>query len=148
MGSQHMAQHHTSRFPSLPSRQDGVVPVLKVRVAASWEVKDADFADMHVIMSIQGEGVHLTDPNVPLLVARRFSGSAGDVEMPEFTVFSAIKRMLGLGGAHVLDLYGLERQQIPGDSRVWYRYWAVLGSKVSLAMELQSNGSVMVVDLA
>lgn len=124
------------------------MPVLRVRVAAGWEVKDADFAEMHVLMSVRDEWVHLTDPNIPLLVARRFSGSGGDVEMPEFTVVSAIKRMLGLGGAHVLDLSGSERQQVPGDRRVWFRYWAVLGSRVSLALELQDNGSVRVVDLA
>lgn len=150
MGGQRMASHCTARHildQYAVGRQDGVVPVLRVRVAASWEVLDADWAEVHVKVNVQDEWVDLTVPGVRMLVARRYSGSGGDVEVPEISIVSIVKKMLGAGGATVLDLSGEERMQVPGDRRKWFRYWAVLGSRVSVALEPGELGSVRFVDI-
>ena len=151
MGGQRMASHCTARHildQYAVGRQDGVVPVLRVRVAASWEVLDADWAEVHVKVNVQDEWVDLTVPGVGMLVARRYSGSGGDVEVPEISIVSIVKKMLGAGGATVLDLSGEECMQVPGHRpRKWFRYWAVLGSRVSVALEPGEFGSVRFVDI-
>ena len=150
MGGQKMASHCTARHILDQYdvwRQDGVVPVLRVRVAASWEVIDADWAEVHVKVNVQDELADLTAPGVGLLVARRYSGSGGDVEVPEISIVSIVKKLLGAGGATVMDLSVEEHMQVPGDRRKWFRYWAVLGSRVSVALEPGELGSVRFVDI-
>lgn len=153
MGGQRMASHCTARHVldqyADSRRQDGVVPVLRVRVAASWEVVDSDWAEVHVKVNVQDEWADLTVPSVGLLVARRYSGLSDDVEVPEISIVSIVKKILGSGGVTVLDVSGEERMQVPDDRRKWYRYWAVLGSRVSVALEPGSSpGRMRFVDLA
>ena len=150
MGGQRMASHCTARHildQYAVGRQDGVVPVLRVLVAASWEVLDADWAEVHVKVNVQDEWAELTVPGAGMLVARRYSGSGGDVEVPEISIVSIVKKALASGGATVLDVSGEERMQVPGDRRKWFRYWAVLGSRVSVALEPEELGSVRFVDI-
>lgn len=150
MGGQRMASHCTASHildQYDVGRQDGVVPVLRVRVAASWEVVDADWAEVHVKVNVQDEWADLTAPGVCLLVARRYSGSGGDVEVPEISIVSIVKKLLGAGGATVMDVSGEERMQVPVDRRKWFWYWAVLGSRVSVALEPGELGSVRFVDI-
>ena len=151
MGGQRMASHCTARHVldqyADSRRQDGVVPVLRVRVAASWEVVDSDWAEVHVKVNVQDEWAELTVPGAGMLVACRYSGSGGDVEVPEISIVSIVKKVLASGGATVLDLSGEERMQVPGDWRKWFRYWAVLGSRVSVALEPGELGSVRFVDI-
>lgn len=142
--------HHRATPSSSPteSRADGVVPIVKLRVGATWQVMDQDWAEVMLMVEVQGHWLRLSGGGpTPLLVARRYSGTGMDVEVPEFTLVSALKKYLARGGAVLLDFSQGERHCPPGGREVTWYYWATLGSRVSVALEVQLDGSVIIRDL-
>ncbi|QBZ72926.1 hypothetical protein SEA_PRINCEPHERGUS_58 [Microbacterium phage PrincePhergus] len=127
------------------NRQDGVVPVARIRVSGSWRVVSSDFAELSLRLKFGERWLRLTHPDRPLLVARRFSGE-GKREAPELSVIAALKRALGAGGAHVFTLDGSEARV--GDGVTEWRYWAWLGGRMTVALETQADGTVQVIGLA
>lgn len=150
MGSGDYKIHHraTPSSPPTESRSDGVVPIVRLRVGATWHVLDQDWAKVMLMVEVKGQWLPLSVGGpTPLLVARRYSGTGMDIEVPEFTLVSALKQNLVRGGAVLLDFSQGERHCPPGGSEVTWYYWATLGSRVSVALEVQPDESVIIRNL-
>lgn len=130
-------------------RQDGVVPVCQVRVVGSWVVTDPDWAEVYLYARLSGdeEWMTLVPRGYPIIVARRFSGADGKREQPVLTVVSALRRALSSGGVTVLGLNGCEEHPHVGSGSTEFHFWAVLGSRLTVAVERQQDGSVQFTEL-
>ncbi|WNM68031.1 hypothetical protein SEA_SIRVICTOR_59 [Microbacterium phage SirVictor] len=140
-----MADKAQTEVLPVVDRGDGVVPVLHLRVSASWRVVDKDWAELSMRAKVLGRWMRLTHADHPLLVARRFSGE-GKREVPELSAIAGLKAVLGAGGAHVFQLTGSEARV--GDGVTEWRYWAWLGAKMTVAVRTQDDGTVKFVGLA
>ena len=150
MGSGDYKVHHraTPSSPPTESRSDGVVPIVRLRVGATWHVLDQDWAEVMLMVEVKGQWLPLSVGGpTPLLVARRYSGTGMDIEVPEFTLVSALKQNLVRGGAVLLDFSHGESHCPPGGREVTWYYWATLGSRVSVALEVQPDESVIIRNL-
>jgi hypothetical protein len=78
-----------------------------------------------------------------LAVARQYGGV---VSREEAIVVAALRRSLGSMGATVLALDDIDVRV--GNGQAEYRYWARLGSRLSVALQTRSDGTVAVVGLA
>ena len=151
MGADDYKVHHraTPSSPPAESRSDGVVPIVRLRVCATWRVLDQDWAEVMLMVEVKGQWLPLSSGGLTtLLVARRYSGTGMDIEVPEFTLASALKKYLVRGGAVLLDFsQSGECYCHPTSQEVTWYYWATLGSRVSVALEFQPDESVIIRNL-
>ena len=128
--------------PHMPKGNRGI----QVRVRGT--IRPVNHAWVEVRLQLQrspdSEWKHLSPYAGTVLVARQFSGSAGEREAPELYVISALKEELGANGATV-ELTGSEGRK--GDGTTEYRYWAHLSARLTVALRYRSDGSVTVIGL-
>lgn len=123
------------------ARQDGVVCVNRLRVRATVQNIDGQWAEVNLSVKV-GEGWLPLEGGIRLRVARRRSG---DRESQVLYAISALRRSLAAHGVAVLALEG-EEQRV-GAGVTDYRYWASMGSRLTYALETSPDGIVSVVNL-
>lgn len=142
-----LAADHEAREAVFGNRQDGVVPVVSLRVRATVRVVSQDWVELSLQLKTSPEAnwMFLTNLDHPLMVARRFARpKERQGESMELYALSALKRALSAHGATV-QLGGCELR--PGDGVNEFRFWAHLGARLSVAVESQPDGTVRVLGL-
>ncbi|AWN03840.1 hypothetical protein PBI_OATS_62 [Microbacterium phage Oats] len=132
--------HASGQQDRRTARQDGVVCVNRLRVRATVQNIDGQWAEVKLSVKV-GEGWFPLEGG-KLRVARRRSGQR---EAQELYVISALRRSLSAHGVAVLSLDGSEQRV--GDGVTDYRYWASMGSRLTYALEVSEAGVVSVVNL-
>lgn len=126
---------------------NGNVAVGKVLVTAAWKEISAEWAELAVSIYIHGEEHNFTHPDHPLLVARRYSGSNLDVEVPELSVLSVVHKLLGAKGAVVFSVQADKESFNHDPSAGRYAYWCLLGGRTTFALQTTPSATVQVVGL-
>lgn len=123
----------------------GVAEVARLRVRATVRNVDREWVEirLQVKRSSDSPWLDLLPEDNPMLMARQFSGRDYDREAPELYACSALRMVLGSRGADVLELAGSEARV--GHGVTEWRYWARLGSRFSVALQSQADGTVAVV---
>jgi len=131
----------------MPSRNDGVARVAIVRARGTLRNINAEWAEvrLQVQLNPDAEWLDLLEGGLPLLVARRYSGSEGQREAPELYVISSLKQVLQAEGALVLSMPGSQSRELDGTTE--WAYWVHLGGRLSVAIRTRADGSIRLMGL-
>ena len=125
----------------------GVGMNVRVRVSATVRILDNDWVEVSARLRLYegGAWLNLTVKDHPMIMARRKSGGR---EVHELYAIAGLKTLLKQDPTvNVLGLDGSEARTGTQGITEW-RYWARLGSRFSVAMQTQEDGSVRVVGIA
>jgi len=128
-------------------RHDGVVRVAVIRTRGTLRNINTEWAEVRLQIQLNpdAEWLDLLEGGLPLLVARRYSGSEGQREAPELYVISALKQTIQAEGALVLSMLGSQSRALDGATE--WAYWAHLAGRLSVAIRTRPDGSVAIIGL-